>query len=168
MKSTPKTSDKKTTNGDHDGMLKVIQHAVTIAKFWSDHSQQLQINQKMATMEEEEYWVVYKRASICSPSICFFLSFEGFKKLGLPPKKNGANLWAGPPTSDLTQRSSLITPIASDICRASQNYLCTVRSLICLWHLPPQMRNQRGLNEKKPYRKKRNLSILSQVKWTCG
>ncbi len=31
--------------------------------------------------------------------LCFF-SFEGFKKIGLPPKKkNGANLWAGPHTA---------------------------------------------------------------------
>ncbi len=33
VKSTPKTSDKKATNGNHHTMLKVIQHGVMIAKF---------------------------------------------------------------------------------------------------------------------------------------
>jgi hypothetical protein len=33
VNSTPKTSDKKATNGNHHAMLKVIQHGVTIAKF---------------------------------------------------------------------------------------------------------------------------------------
>jgi hypothetical protein len=33
VKSTPKTSDKKATNGDHHAMLKAIQHGMTIAKF---------------------------------------------------------------------------------------------------------------------------------------
>ncbi len=87
VKSALKTSDKKSTNGDHHAMLKVIQHGVTIAKFRSDHSRRLQINQKIVTMEEGDYWVVNKRASLCSPSVCLFLSFEGFEKLGLPPKK---------------------------------------------------------------------------------
>jgi hypothetical protein len=55
VKSTPKTSDKKATNGDCHTMLKVIQHGMTIGKFQSDHSQRLQINQKMTTMEEGDY-----------------------------------------------------------------------------------------------------------------
>jgi hypothetical protein len=55
VKSTPKTSDKKATNGDHHAMLKVIQHGLTIAEFRSDHSRWLQINQKIATMEEGDY-----------------------------------------------------------------------------------------------------------------
>ncbi len=50
VKSTPKTSDNKATNGDRHAMLKVIQHGVMIAKFCSDHSRRLQINQKIATM----------------------------------------------------------------------------------------------------------------------
>jgi hypothetical protein len=33
VKSTPKTIDKKATNGNHNSTLKVIQRAVTIAKF---------------------------------------------------------------------------------------------------------------------------------------
>jgi hypothetical protein len=33
VKSTPKTSDKKATNSDRHGTLKVIQRAVTIAEF---------------------------------------------------------------------------------------------------------------------------------------
>jgi hypothetical protein len=33
VNSTPKTSDRKATNGDRHAMLKVIQHWVTIAKF---------------------------------------------------------------------------------------------------------------------------------------
>ncbi len=49
-------------------------------------------------------------------------------------------------------------------CWAHQKYSCTERSMIGLCHLPPQMKNQHGLNEEKPYRKK-NLSIeLSKVK----
>jgi hypothetical protein len=46
-------------------------------------------------------------------------------------------------------------------CRACQKYPCTVRSITCLQHLPPWMKNQHGLNEEKnPYRKN-NLSIES-------
>jgi hypothetical protein len=33
VNSTPKTSDKKATNGDCHAMLKVIQHGMTITKF---------------------------------------------------------------------------------------------------------------------------------------
>jgi hypothetical protein len=55
VKSTPRTSDKKATNGDRHSTLKVIQHAVTIAEFWSDHSQRLQIVHKIVTMEEGDY-----------------------------------------------------------------------------------------------------------------
>jgi hypothetical protein len=55
VNSTPKTSDKKATNGNRHAMLKVIQHGVTIAEFQSDHSRWLQINQKIATMEEGDY-----------------------------------------------------------------------------------------------------------------
>jgi hypothetical protein len=33
VNSTPKTSDKRATNGNRHTMLKVIQHGVTIAKF---------------------------------------------------------------------------------------------------------------------------------------
>jgi hypothetical protein len=33
VNSTPKTSDKKATNGDRHPMLKVIQHGLTITKF---------------------------------------------------------------------------------------------------------------------------------------
>jgi hypothetical protein len=33
VNSTPKTSDKKATNGDCHAMLKVIQHGMTIPKF---------------------------------------------------------------------------------------------------------------------------------------
>jgi hypothetical protein len=55
VNSTLKTSDKKATNGNHHAMLKVIQHGMTIAEYLSDHSQRLQINQKIATMEEGNY-----------------------------------------------------------------------------------------------------------------
>jgi hypothetical protein len=51
----PKTSDNKATNGNHEAMLKVIQHVVTIAEFRSNHSWQLQINQKIVNMEEGDY-----------------------------------------------------------------------------------------------------------------
>jgi hypothetical protein len=88
---------QKATNGDCHTMLKVIQHGMMIAEFQLDHSRKLQIIHKIAAIEESDYWVVNNRASLCSPPVCFFLSFEGFKKLGLPPKLNGANLGARPP-----------------------------------------------------------------------
>jgi hypothetical protein len=55
VKSTPKTSDKKATNGNRHSTLKVIQCAVTIAEFQLDHSRRLQIIHKIATMEEGDY-----------------------------------------------------------------------------------------------------------------
>jgi hypothetical protein len=55
VNSVPKTSYKKATNGDCHAMLKVIQHGVTNTKFWSDQSWQLQINQKIETMEAGDY-----------------------------------------------------------------------------------------------------------------
>jgi hypothetical protein len=44
-------------------------------------------------------------------------------------------------TSDLTQRSGLITRIASDLCQARQKYPCTVRSIIGLRqrHVPAKI-----------------------------
>jgi hypothetical protein len=55
VNSMLKTCDKKATNGNRHAMLKVIQHGITIAKFQSDQSRQLQINQKIAAMEEGDY-----------------------------------------------------------------------------------------------------------------
>jgi hypothetical protein len=52
VKSTPKTIDKKATNGDRNGTLKMIQRAVTIAEFRLDHARRMQIIHKIATMEE--------------------------------------------------------------------------------------------------------------------
>jgi hypothetical protein len=52
-------------------------------------------------------------------------------------------------TSDPTQQSSLITRLASEHRQAHQKYPCTVRSIIGLQHLPPQMKNQCGLNEEE-------------------
>ncbi len=53
--------------------------------------------------------------------------------------------------SDLTERSGLVTRVASDLGWAHQKYPCTVRSIINLRHLPPQMKNQHGLNEEKTF-----------------
>jgi hypothetical protein len=43
---------KKTKKGDSQGMLKVIQHALTIADFLSDHPAWLGIAIKMASIGE--------------------------------------------------------------------------------------------------------------------
>ncbi len=52
-------------------------------------------------------------------------------------------------TSDLTQQSGLFIRIVSDLGQAHQKYPCTVQGIIGLQHLPPRMKNQHGLNEKK-------------------
>jgi hypothetical protein len=54
-------------------MLKVIQHALTIANFLSDHPAWLGIAIKMASIGEGDYHVVKKRALCCSRSVCFFV-----------------------------------------------------------------------------------------------
>jgi hypothetical protein len=54
-------------------MLKVIQHALTIADFLSDHPARLGIAIKMASIGEGDYHVVEKRALCCSRSVCFFV-----------------------------------------------------------------------------------------------
>jgi hypothetical protein len=62
---------------------------------WTIPGGRLQIIHKIANMEEGNQYG--NCASLYSPSVCFFLNVEGFKKLGLLPKKrNGANLWAKP------------------------------------------------------------------------
>jgi hypothetical protein len=58
-------------------------------------------------------------------------------------------------TSDLTQQSGLITHVASDLSQACQKYHCTVLvGIISLQHLPPQIWNQHGHNEKTHKEKK--------------
>ncbi len=58
--------------------------------------------------------------------------------------------WCGElTTSDLTQWSGLYTRVASDLGQACQKYPCTVRGILGLQHLPPQMKNQYELNEEK-------------------
>ncbi len=57
--------------------------------------------------------------------------------------------------------SGLLTCIASDLVGAGQKYPCSARSIIGLQHLPPQMKNQHGLNEEKTLQEKNNLSIES-------
>ncbi len=57
---------KKTTIGDHQGMLKVIQHARTIADFTTDRPALLEINRKIAMMGGGDYHHVKKLASLCS------------------------------------------------------------------------------------------------------
>jgi hypothetical protein len=64
---------KKTKKGNHQGMLKIIQHALTIADFSSDHPVQLGIAIKMASIGEGNYHVVKKKALCCSWSVCFFV-----------------------------------------------------------------------------------------------
>jgi hypothetical protein len=68
--ATPTTKAKK---GNCQGMLKVIQHALTIANFLSDHPARLGIAIKMASIREGNYHVVKKRALCCSRSVCFFV-----------------------------------------------------------------------------------------------
>jgi hypothetical protein len=63
---------KKTTISDHQGMLKVIQHALTIANLTTDQPALLEINRKIATMGGGDYHRVKKLASLCSSSVCFF------------------------------------------------------------------------------------------------
>ncbi len=65
-------------------------------------------------------------------------------------------------TSDLTQWSGLITRVASDLSQTHQKHHFKVRCIIDLQHLPPQMKNQHGLNEEKNHiRKKNDLSFKS-------
>ncbi len=57
-----------------------------------------------------------------------------------------------------------ITRVASDLSlsRVCQKYHCVVWCIIGLGHLPPQMKNQHGLNQEKNFNKeKNNLSIES-------
>ncbi len=67
--------------------------------------------------------------------------------------------WCGElTTSDLTQRSGLITHVASDLSPMCQKYHCMVWYLIGLRHSSPRMKNQCGLNkEKNILRKKWSL-----------
>ncbi len=55
---------KKTKKGDCQGMLKVIQHALTIANFLSDCPAQLGIAIKMASIGEGDYHVVKKEPCV--------------------------------------------------------------------------------------------------------
>jgi hypothetical protein len=50
----------KNKKGNRQGMLKVIQHALTIANFLSDHPARLGIAIKMASIGEGNYHVVKK------------------------------------------------------------------------------------------------------------
>jgi hypothetical protein len=72
---------KKTTISDHQGMLKVIQHALTIANFTTDRPALLEINRKIATMGGGAIIIVSKNRPL------FFGCFRSSEKLGLPPKK---------------------------------------------------------------------------------
>jgi hypothetical protein len=97
VKSALKTSDKKSTNGDHHAMLKVIQHGVTIAKFRSDHSRRLQINQKIAPWRRAIIELSIKQPFFFH-HLSIFSDFVGLPKIRSPTKKqNGINLAAGPP-----------------------------------------------------------------------
>jgi hypothetical protein len=58
---------------DCQGMLKVIQHALTIADFLSDHPARLGIAIKLTSIGEGDYHVVKKRALCCSRSVCFYV-----------------------------------------------------------------------------------------------
>jgi hypothetical protein len=69
----------RTKNGDHHAMLKVIQHGVTIAIFWSGQPAWLEIAIKMATIREGDYRVVKKRASFCLRSVCLFVLSRALK-----------------------------------------------------------------------------------------
>jgi hypothetical protein len=61
---------------------------VTIADLMIDQPALLEINRKIVTMGRGNYHRVKKMASLCSSSVCFFLFFRSYKKLGLPHKKN--------------------------------------------------------------------------------
>jgi len=89
---------KKTKKGNHQGMLKVIQHALTIANFLSDHPARLGITIKMASIGEGDYHVVKKEPCVVH-GLSVFMFFWELQKITPPArKKNGRKLWAGPPT----------------------------------------------------------------------
>jgi len=66
---------KKQQNGDGQGMLKAIRHALTIANFTIDRPAPLKINRKIATMGGGDSHCVQKSASLCSASVCFLGDF---------------------------------------------------------------------------------------------
>jgi hypothetical protein len=62
---------KKTTKGDRHAMLKVIQHGVTIAKFWHHQPSRLGRDRKFATMGECKFHDVKKEVAIASGRLSF-------------------------------------------------------------------------------------------------
>jgi hypothetical protein len=80
------TATKKTVNGNRHAMLKVIQHGVTITKYWSGCPVWLGIDDKIANVGGDDYWVVKKTASLCSSSVYFFV-FQEPQKFRHPTRK---------------------------------------------------------------------------------
>ena len=77
---------KKTKKGNHQGMLKVIQHALTIANFLSDHPARLGIAIKMASIGEGNYHVVKKKPCVVH-GLSVFLFFLELQKIRPPARK---------------------------------------------------------------------------------
>ncbi len=64
----------KTKNGDRYALLKFTQRGLTIAIFLLGQPARLEIAIKMAIIGEgDDYRVVEKGDSFCSPSVCFFV-----------------------------------------------------------------------------------------------
>jgi hypothetical protein len=78
------TATKKTAKGDCHATLKLIQHGVTITKYWLGHAAWLGIDNKIASIGGDNYWVLKKTASLCSLSVYFFVFWE---PQGIPPEK---------------------------------------------------------------------------------
>ncbi len=75
--ATPTTKTKK---GDRQGMLKVIQHALTIANYLSDHPARLGIAIKMVSIGEGDYHVVKKKSLVLFTVCLFFVLPRASKK----------------------------------------------------------------------------------------
>jgi hypothetical protein len=53
------TATKKIANGNHHAMLKVIQHGMTIAKYWSGCPAWMGINNKIASVGGDDLFDMY-------------------------------------------------------------------------------------------------------------
>jgi hypothetical protein len=71
---------KKQQNGDRQGMLKPIQHALTIANFTIDRPAPLEINRKIATMGGGDSHRVKKLPLFVRRLSVFWVFFCALKK----------------------------------------------------------------------------------------
>jgi hypothetical protein len=70
---------KKTTIGNCQGILNVIQHALTIANFVIDDPALLEINHKIAVMGGGDSDLAPKSASLCSSPVWFLGNLRATK-----------------------------------------------------------------------------------------